>query len=296
MSKLTIMVGPPSSGKSTYAKKLISFDKYRADGRDTVYINQDSQGKEHLKLFEAAVKEGKDIVVDRLNFSKAQRARYIGPARTSMYEVEIVVLHENYETCLKRCLERKDHETIKDEDSARSALNMFFSKYERPTEDECDFLKWIYTEDQKPPAVICDIDGTLCNVEHRLHHVRGEGKKDWNSFFKEMVNDTPNLWCLELVEKFSNDYQIVFCSGRPDSWRPQTVEWLAKYGLHPYMYKLYMRPRSDSRNDSITKEVLLDFEILTRFEPFFFVDDRKRVVDVWRRRGYVCLACHDGDF
>src|SRR5271165_2932489 len=126
MPKITLLVGPPGSGKTSLAQNIIyDFEL------DTVYVNQDSQGKEHLTRFHDAVTAGKDIVVDRLNFNKIQRDRYLIPAKNAGYQTKIVVLHESYETCFQRCMDRKDHETIKDEANARSALNMFFSKYER---------------------------------------------------------------------------------------------------------------------------------------------------------------------
>ena len=39
-------------------------------------------------------------------------------------------------------------------------------------------------------AVIFDIDGTLADCSHRLHHVTGD-KRDWNKFFAEMSEDPP---------------------------------------------------------------------------------------------------------
>ena len=57
-----------------------------------------------------------------------------------------------------------------------------------------------------------------------------------------------------------------------------------------------MRQRDDFRPDNIVKEMILDFEILTRYTPYFMIDDRKQVVDMWRKRGYTCLACAEGDF
>src|SRR5271166_4080932 len=126
--RLTLLVGPPGSGKSTLAKE------YCSKGGVT-YINQDSQGKEHLALFQAALERGEDIVVDRMGFSKEQRARYLLPAVGRGYSTHITVLHVPYRECLERIRARKDHETIKDEKSARSALGFFFAKYERVTDD-----------------------------------------------------------------------------------------------------------------------------------------------------------------
>ena len=126
MPKLRLMVGPPASGKTSMAKSFIHDDGDH--GLATVYINQDSQGRDHLRLFEEAILAKKDIVTDRMGFNKSQRDRYLLPAKAAGYETEIVVLHQPYKVCLERCLARKDHETIKNEESARSALATFFGK------------------------------------------------------------------------------------------------------------------------------------------------------------------------
>jgi len=293
--QLTLLVGPSGSGKTTFARGMVEGDGY-------TYINQDSQGKGHMQLFEVAVVAGENIVVDRMGFSKEQRSRYLSVAKKYGYETEIVVLHESYETCFKRCLARRDHETIKDETNARAALNMFFSKYERVSDDEADTVRRIWPEGDKPSAIICDLDGTLCNVEHRRHFVnQPKGvKKDWGGFFKAMVDDTPNQWCVDLLKRMSygRAHTVVFCSGRPDSYRRETKDWLEQYGmtnLHTDFY-LYMRHRQDQRQDDIVKEIILDFELLTRFTPFFMIDDRDQVVKMWRKRGYTCLQCAPGDF
>lgn len=293
--QIILLVGPPGSGKSTLAKK------YEAEGY--TYVNQDKQGKGHLEVFNRALIAGENILVDRMNFSKGQRQRYVEGAKAKGYMVTIVVLHENYYTCYNRIVGRfGNHETINDEQAARGALNTFFTKYERPTEEEADIRLFLYPEGEKPSAIICDLDGTLCDVAHRRHFVRREGKKDWQGFFAGMVDDIPNEWCGELLKKMSKDHTIVYCSGRPDNWRPHTVEWLKKFDLFDFRnnanpdFHLYMRSRQDSRQDNIVKEIILDFEILTRFTPYFMIDDRQQVVDMWRSRGYVCLQCDQGDF
>lgn len=52
--KLTLLVGPPGSGKSTFAKKRIEEDGDH--GAATVYVNQDSQGKQgHQEIFRNAL-------------------------------------------------------------------------------------------------------------------------------------------------------------------------------------------------------------------------------------------------
>lgn len=290
--QLVLMVGPAGSGKSTYSKRYVE--------EGYVYINQDSQGKGHMQLFEVAVLNGQNIVVDRMGFNKQQRSRYLDIAKKYSYGTKIVVLHESYETCFKRCMARQGHETIKDEINARAALNMFFSKYERVSDDEANEVTRMWPEGDKPSVIICDLDGTLCNLEHRRHFAsKGEGK-NWGEFFRHMSEDTPYLWCVDLLKRMSygRAHTVVFCSGRPDNYRKETTAWLEQHGLtnlHTDFY-LYMRHRQDQRQDNIVKEIILDFELLTRFTPFFMIDDRQQVVDMWRKRGYTCLQCAPGDF
>lgn len=291
MPKIIILVGPPGSGKSTLAETLIQNDG--SGGASAIYINQDTQGKEgHLKLFQESIKEKVNIVVDRMGFNKQQRDRYLKPAIEAGYESEIIVLHVPYEVCFKRCMARVGHPTITSEQNAKDALNTFFTKHERVSDFEADKVTRLGWNNVQP-CIVIDIDGTLANVDHRLHFMKGE-RKNWPGFFKEMVNDTLNKWCNTIINKFKKDHIIVLASGRPDNYKKETLTWLE--GNEVAYDFLYMRPRNDSRRDDIVKEIILDFEILPRFKPLFFVDDRKQVVEMYRNRGMTVLQCEFGDF
>lgn len=314
-NKLVILVGPPGSGKSTLAKSY--------ENLGFVRISQDDQGKtEHIALFEEAIREGRDIVVDRMNFNKPQRERYLAPARKAGYETFISVLQVPKEECRARVLQRENHPTIKDEYDAANALSFFFKSYERPTKDEADMvvfeggeIKFLKTNisywnpntnseevrsfdlPNKQKVVVFDIDGTVADIEHRRHHVRKEPgvKKDWYRFNLEMVNDKPKNDIIQLVRDMSKSYPIVFCSGRTDDFRKETEEWL-KTHIPDVKFELYMRPRNDSRQDNIIKEIILDFELQTRYDILCVFDDRDQVVKMWRDRGITCLQVDYGDF
>lgn len=286
---LLMLVGPAGSGKSTMARQICANGEY-------THINQDAQGRQHFTLFEKTIAEGKSVLIDRMNFTKVQRNKFLDLAKANGYATRIMVLHQPYAVCLERCLKREGHETIKEESAARSALNMFFSKYERVEDQEADVVHRIWPAGEKPLVIWSDLDGTLCEVEHRRHFVkREEGvKKDWGGFFKAMSEDTVNKPVMTLLQEMQEKYLVVYCSGRPDSFKPETEKWLLENNAPKG--PLFMRPRSDSRQDNIVKEIILDFEILTRFQVLFCLDDRDQVVEMLRKRGISVFQVANGDF
>lgn len=146
----------------------------------------------------------------------------------------------------------------------------------------------------KIKAIIVDLDGTLCDVEHRVHHVEGP-VKNWKSFNELMVHDELNHWCFELMEAMgAKGYRTIFVTGRGEAFRGPTETWLAK---HSVKYEhLYMRAVLDQREDSDVKEDIYKQKIEKDYQVLFVVDDRKSVVDRWRELDLVCLQCAPGNF
>lgn len=142
-------------------------------------------------------------------------------------------------------------------------------------------------------AVIFDIDGTLADASHRIHHVTG-GNRDWAAFFSAMADDPivgPIRDLLYLV--YDADIAIVLCSGRPENYRAVTEAWLERYEVS--YAALYMRPEGDHRADYIVKAQLLAGMREDGYEPWLAVDDRPSVVAMWRENGIICLQCRDWD-
>ena len=143
-------------------------------------------------------------------------------------------------------------------------------------------------------AIIVDLDGTLCDVEHRVQHVRNM-PKNWNAFNQSMGKDKPYFWCIELVAAMkSRGYNILFVTGRGEDYRDMTESWLFQ---HKVVYdELYMRKSNDFREDSDIKEEIYIKQIEKKTQVLFVVDDRKSVVERWRKLGLTCLQCAVGDF
>lgn len=149
-----------------------------------------------------------------------------------------------------------------------------------------------------PKAIICDIDSTLANIDHRLHLL-----PDFDAFFSRMAEDTPNEWCLDLLDAWNGQRPrpaLLIVTGRPEKHRAATERWLASH--HVRHDQLFMRPdflpggKPDHREDDVVKQEIYDREIRDKFSVSFVVEDRKKVVQMWRRIGLTCLQCAEGDY
>ena len=146
-------------------------------------------------------------------------------------------------------------------------------------------------------TIVCDLDGTLCDISHRTHWVQVPSgvRKNWDAFFSEVPNDTPNRPVLDLLYIVSEYSHIIFCSGRPERCRSDTMQWLEKYYFPEGAYELYMRQDGDFRRDDVVKQEILD-KYIDKERVKFVLDDRDQVVDMWRRNGLTCLQVAEGDF
>lgn len=139
------------------------------------------------------------------------------------------------------------------------------------------------------PIIIIDLDGTMCNISHRVHHVEGM-TPDWDAFFADIDKDPPHDWCKKLCNTYEfNCYDIYLVSGRPSRYREVTEKWLEKHDIHYTC--LFMRLEGDRRADDIVKREILHSSI-PKERVEFVVDDRESVVKMWREEGLICLQCN----
>ena len=142
----------------------------------------------------------------------------------------------------------------------------------------------------KEKAVIIDLDGTLCNIEHRLHHIK-KAKPDWKSFYAGIPQDSLNTWCKELIDVCDVQHYIFLVTGREltKQVRNDTTEWLSKNGI--VYNELLGRDKGDYRPDDVLKKEIYKKFIEDEYDVVFIVDDRTRVVEMWRSLGLPCLQC-----
>jgi hypothetical protein len=163
----------------------------------------------------------------------------------------------------------------------------------------------------KKDVILCDLDGTLADVNHRLHYIKNDdgtlkpyAERDWDSFNKACVNDTPNEDVVAILKALVSGWgahgcymcgavgrRVYILSGRNDVVRAETVQWLEKHVHEDWDYDelLVMRKADDRRPDTEVKLDMVRELDLTPDDVLCVLDDRQCVVDMWRENGFRCL-------
>lgn len=126
--------------------------------------------------------------------------------------------------------------------------------------------------------VICDIDGTVANNDHRQHLL--QGFKTWDKFFAHLSEDLPISEVIEFVINLHNEGRdIVFVTGRPARYEEATRKWLGRY--FDFEIKLFMRQDKDKRNKvEVKKEIFL--ENFKSEDIFLVIDNDRDLIKMWQ--------------
>lgn len=146
--------------------------------------------------------------------------------------------------------------------------------------------------------VVFDLDGTLADCEHRLHHIalppHGEADwpaQNWAAFHAECHADTPILPIQSVAAAIIDaGHRVEIWTGRSDDCRAATAQWLADHGLGSL--PLIMRQGDDRTADYRLKRGW----ITERGKPDLIFEDRASVVAMWRAEGIICAQVAPGDF
>jgi len=170
-------------------------------------------------------------------------------------------------------------------------------------------------------TVIFDLDGTLAIIDKRRikagspsGNTPTPSKMDWDVFFDpdNIKLDDPNPPVIKLAQMFKADgFKVVIFSGRNDRSFHTTKQWLADHDvpfdllvMRPDKFKDDSWPIADGNPatpdmrfmpDDILKKKMLDTFVDIN-DVFVVVDDRQKVVDMWRDLGLNTWQVAPGNF
>lgn len=300
MSTLIVTRGLPASGKTTWAREWVAADPAsrsrvnRDDLRDMLFENPDyshAQETAVTAVARAAVKAllhaGRDVVADDTNLRPRYVREWARFAHANGAELDVKEFPIHPDEAVARDLARD--RTVGEDVIRRMVSKYLPGGHLLPIPDDAfDVATADVTPYEPrpgtPPAIIVDIDGTLA-----LHN----GRSPYD--LSRCGDDLPNAAVIEAAQAAARDeVQVIYCSGREDSAREATSQWLTKHvGVAG---PLFMRASDDKRKDAIVKRELFDEHIRDRFDVRYVLDDRQQVVDMWRDLGLTVFQVAKGDF
>lgn len=145
-------------------------------------------------------------------------------------------------------------------------------------------------------AVIIDLDGTLINTRRSYEFIDESGEPNMTAWLESTQFSPANFWCQQLVyAMYSSGISIIFLTAREGTSKAKkiTEQWLQNFGFAHIPYKLIMRDEGDLRQDPEVKRDIYNRQIAPYYSVLFAVDDKSRVIDMWRDIGVVALHCAD---
>jgi uncharacterized HAD superfamily protein len=153
-----------------------------------------------------------------------------------------------------------------------------------------------------PNAIIVDIDGTISNYTHRKHYLasmeqerHNDQRPQYDDFNRAALHDEPIKEVLSIVQwaHAAGDTKIILMTGRSNRYRDITTQWLA---AHRVRYdRLFMREQGDYRSDTVAKKELYMSHVAGKYNVLFVLEDRDKVVEMWRDLGLRCLQVATGE-
>ena len=153
------------------------------------------------------------------------------------------------------------------------------------------------SNDKDDIVVIFDIDGTVANCDHRLHHLDRKDefgrkrKRRFDLFEKEIPYDSPILPVINIYKRFVDDpnVTVILLTGRNEKTRADTEKWFTDHGLDGYD-ALYMKSREKYSEPDTTQKAEQYEEIVAKYGPVAMVfEDRGRMITKWREMGVFVL-------
>ena len=321
MIRVEMLVGLPASGKSTYAKQLVAKDPsnwVRVNNDDLrAMMNGSVWSADYEKmitdarnyLIRDALKRGKNVVIDNLNLNRRHFEDVCKIAKSVNADIQVFekAFYIELEEAIERDSKREGKAKVGEDvirkwwkDSGGKQFKHYHPRVEIFQEHKGNLQSLAEAPVHvpgAPEAVLCDLDGTLALIHGRSPYDASDCD----------VKDLPNTPVIETVlAHYKAGRKIIFCSGREDKYRPETIRFIEMWcrlpafitdgPMMPIGYQLYMRKTDDFRKDAIIKEEIYSNHIEGKYNVLMVLDDRNQVVEFWRAKGLTCFQVATGDF
>lgn len=312
---IVLCIGLQASGKSTWAKEQVRLDpdRWRRVNRDDLRlmlwngVNGSYQDEVMINDIQesvvwSALAGGKDVIVDNTNLkARNRKAFHLIAENVGNCIVVEKVFPCRVDVAIERNLHRCGPAAVPSSVIIDKAKRFHVGKdgsfkniKDSITEYKESIADTLIQDENLPPAVICDLDGTLCLIGERNRYDASRCEED-----------TVNQPVLDVLSKFAGNgdddekYEVIFMSGRSEEYRPETIRWLNKN--YPYFSfkttQLFMRAEGDMRKDSIVKKELFEKHVKGKYFVQFVMDDRSSVCRMWRHTlGLTVFQVAEGNF
>jgi predicted kinase len=317
VTKIIVTRGLPGSGKTTLAKAWVAEepDRRARVNRDDIRAmlfgkpaGQLTHGDEEVvtraeeSLVRAALKEGRDVIVDAMHL----RARYV-KRWEKIAPVELL-------DCVKpvaECIQADELRVARGERGVGVAvITELAQRFGIPAHGalpayELNPELHLQTTPGKrgsavpwkpapawnpdlPDAWIVDTDGTVADLSHRSPYAKDAALYSQDGLFENVAR---------LVALLQDSAYIIGVSGRSEEFRAVTEQWwLERVRVRPDEF--HFRSLADAQAgtpDDIVKANIFDTEIAGRYNIVGILDDRPRVLRMWRAKGLTTFAVGDTD-
>lgn len=293
---LTLLIGCPASGKSTYAEWMVKTTaKTMRISRDEIRFAQfqdvmDAATESMItKIINAQIKSllshGWNVILDnchtKYDYIKQPIAEFneMATIEFKLFDLPLDELYTRNENRArkvpKKVIENMYHQLQKLKQDFDFQTVKKVSKH----------VEYAPQNTNLPKAIICDLDGTLALMN-------GRNPFDASTCDQDLLNE-PVANVLKNYKKLG--YKVLLVSGREEKYKAPTLQFLEKHAIA--FDDLMMRKTSDSRKDAIIKTEIYNVFIKDHYCIEFVLDDRNQVVDTWRNDLKLpCFQVYYGDF
>lgn len=304
---LTCMRGYPGSGKSTRAREIADETGAAVVCRDDLrimlhgtYWSGQNDLEHQVSLAEQAqvdslLKAGVSVIVDATHL----RAKYlrawakVATKRGATFHVEDVPTSADVCISMDNYRAATGGRHVGEDAICGMAAKFPIEQWPTITAEKAFVPQPVAHQDGLPWAILVDIDGTLA-------HMTGRSPYDYSQVHTDTVDEQIAWLLAQIWDADETPPAIIIMSGRPDTCRATTENWLAINGIK--YDALNMRPAGAVDNhgnqlpDYVVKHALFNEHVRGKYNVRFVLDDRQQVVDLWRAMGLKCLQVAEGDF